>query len=94
MDINQAFGTALKQARKAKNLTQEDFAEISSRSYMSDMERGKNSVTLTKLVSLADRIDLHPITILTMAYLKKDKKMSLDKLEKLIKDEVVAILRP
>lgn len=48
MDIKQAFALALKTVRKDRGLTQEDFSETSSRTYISTLERGKKSITLEK----------------------------------------------
>jgi len=88
VNINQAFGKALKQVRKSKNLTQEDFAELSSRSYMSDMERGLNSVTLTKLVSLANHMGVHPLTILTLAFANFGDARNIQSLLKIAEMEI------
>ena len=41
MDIKDAFAIALKQARTANKLTQEDFSDISSRTYVSSLEYGR-----------------------------------------------------
>ena len=69
MDIRQAFGQSLKVARKAKSLSQEDFSIESSRTYLSSLERGLKSPTLDKINSLADRMEIHPLTLLTLTYL-------------------------
>lgn len=68
MDINQAFGRALKQLRQQKNLTQEDFANVSSRTYISALERGLKSPTIEKIGQLADVIGIHPLTLYLTAY--------------------------
>lgn len=69
MDIRQAFGQSLKVARKAKGLSQEDFSIASSRTYLSSLERGLKSPTLDKINSLAERMEIHPLTLLTLTYL-------------------------
>jgi len=68
MDIRQAFAVALKTARKAQGRTQEDFSNVSSRTYLSTLERGLKSPTLDKLQSLAEVLELHPLTILAFTY--------------------------
>jgi transcriptional regulator with XRE-family HTH domain len=68
MDTRQAFATSLKQARKAKNLTQEDFSTVSSRTYLSTLERGLKSPTLDKIQELADTLEIHPLTLLVLTY--------------------------
>lgn len=69
MDIRKAFGNSLKVARKAKGLSQEDFSITSSRTYLSSLERGLKSPTLDKIDSLAERMEIHPLTLLTLSYL-------------------------
>lgn len=69
MDIRQAFGQSLKVARKAKGLSQEDFSIASSRTYMSSLERGLKSPTLDKINTLAERMEIHPLTLLTLTFL-------------------------
>jgi len=69
MDIRQAFGQSLKVARKAKGLSQEDFSIASSRTYLSSLERGLKSPTLDKINALAERMEIHPLTLLTLTYL-------------------------
>jgi len=91
MEINEAFGQALKQARLAKGLTQEDFSDVSSRTYISTLERAIFSPTIDKVDNLSNYMNIHPLTLLTLAYLNKDKKMNIDKLEKLIREEILSI---
>lgn len=69
MDIRKAFGHSLKVARKARGLSQEDFSIASSRTYLSSLERGLKSPTLDKIDSLAERMEIHPLTLLTLSYL-------------------------
>ena len=68
MDINLSFGKALKLIRKKRGLTQEDFSDVSSRTYMSTLERGMKTITLEKLEDIAGVLGVHPITILLMTY--------------------------
>lgn len=72
MELRQAFAAALKAARKSKNLTQEDFANVSSRTYISTLERGGNSPTLEKVDRLAETIGVHPLSILFMTYMGRE----------------------
>jgi transcriptional regulator with XRE-family HTH domain len=69
MSIQKAFGQALRTTRKASNLSQEDFSDVSSRTYMSSLERGLKSPTLDKVKLLAGRMGVHPLTLLTITYL-------------------------
>jgi transcriptional regulator with XRE-family HTH domain len=91
MEIKEAIGLALKQLRRAKGLTQEDFSEVSSRTYVSTLERAIFSPTIEKIDDISNFMNIHPLTLITLAYLHKDKKMNIDKLEKLIRDEMLLI---
>lgn len=68
MDSKKSFGNALRRIRKAKNLTQEDFEGVSSRTYLSTLERGMKSPTLVKVDALSTILDVHPLTILVSTY--------------------------
>lgn len=69
MDIKEAFAAALKQARAASGLTQEDFSNVSSRTYVSTLERGLKNPTLDKIEDLASVMGIHPLTLITLAYM-------------------------
>jgi len=81
MNINEAFGIALKKARKSKNKTQEDFALVSSRTYISSLERGLKSITIEKLEEISAVIGVHPLTLL------KDGDLDVTRLIELIQSE-------
>jgi len=69
MDIKEAFALALKQVRSARRLTQEDFSNVSSRTYVSTLERGLKNPTLDKIEDLASVMGIHPLTLITLAYM-------------------------
>ena len=54
------FGERVRQLRKQRGLSQEDFASVSGidRSYMGHIERGERNVTLLKAFQLADALDV------------------------------------
>lgn len=91
MDSRQTFGKALQQIRKTRDLTQEDFSEVSSRTYLSTLERGLKSPTLEKIEMLCQTMDVHPLTLLTLTYLQGQKGNHLDKLQKKIEKEIIRI---
>ena len=68
MNLRQSLATAIRTVRKNKGLTQEDFGVISSRTYLSSLERGLKSPTVDKLEEIAEVLGMHPATILLMAY--------------------------
>jgi transcriptional regulator with XRE-family HTH domain len=65
------FSQALKTARTARGLSQEAFSLVSSRTYVSTLERELKSPTLSKVDELAEVLGIHPLTLLTLSYLKK-----------------------
>lgn len=88
MELNLAFGQALRKTRTSRGLTQEDFSDVSSRTYMSSLERGLKSPTLDKLVDIAARMDVHPVSLLTEAFLLADDGTSIDSLLSRIRQDL------
>lgn len=80
MELNIAFGQALKQVRNSKCLTQEDFSAVSSRTYLSTLERGLKSPTLEKVDQLAEVLEVHPLTVLVATYLNKENSRDVESL--------------
>lgn len=72
---------ALRTIRKACGLSQEAFALISSRTYVSTLERGLKSPTLNKIDELAEVMEIHPLTLLVLAYAESGR---LDECQKLM----------
>lgn len=68
MAARYSLAKALKTVRKARGLSQEAFSDVSSRTYMSTLERDLKSPTLSKLAELCEVMDVHPLTLLTLAY--------------------------
>lgn len=69
MDVKKSVGLAIKHSRNAKKITQEDFSGVSSRTYISTLERGLYSPTVEKIDAIAKVIGIHPLTLLTLSYL-------------------------
>jgi len=63
-----SIGQAIKTVRAVRGLSQEAFSDVSSRTYLSTLERGLKSPTLSKLTELCDVMQVHPVTLLTLAY--------------------------
>lgn len=91
MELKTAFGLALKQVRNRQQLTQEDFSETSSRTYLSTLERGIKSPTLEKVEQLSKVLEVHPLSVMVMAYLYKEDDQDLLSLLKSIENEVNAL---
>ncbi len=86
------FPKALKLARNATGLSQEDFGLLSSRTYVSSLERGLKAPTLKKIDDLAEMLDIHPLVLLTLSYMRKYDNHELDKLMTKISNELKTIL--
>lgn len=67
-----SLATAIRTVRKARGLSQEAFSDVSSRTYMSSLERDLKSPTMHKLVELCEVMEVHPLTLLTLAYAGDD----------------------
>jgi len=91
LELSVAFGLALKKVRNSRNLTQEDFSTVSSRTYLSSLERGLKSPTLEKINQLAGTLDVHPLTILVATYVARDANLDIEGLFQTIKDELAGM---
>jgi transcriptional regulator with XRE-family HTH domain len=68
MSLRMGLARALASARKHKGISQEGFSNISSRTYVSTLERGLKSPTVDKLDALCQILDIHPVSLLFAAY--------------------------
>ncbi len=91
MEIKNAFAKALKQIRLNKGLTQEDFSNVSSRTYISALERAIKSPTLDKIESLANVLKIEPLTLLTLTYMIKRNDVEADDLLQIINKEIIGL---
>ena len=82
---------ALRLVRVSKGLTQEDFSLVSSRTYMSSLERGVKSPTLGKLEAIAEKLEVHPLTLLAIAYSTDQTENSITGLLELIENEFLSL---
>jgi transcriptional regulator with XRE-family HTH domain len=90
MTQKSSFATALRTVRKARGLSQEAFSDVSSRTYLSSLERGLKSPTLNKVAELCEVLDVHPLTVFTLAYAADTK--ALEKLIARVRQEVDSVL--
>ena len=72
MNLRIALAKAIRSARKKKNLTQEDFGIVSSRTYLSTLERGLKSPTIDKLDEICNTMGVHPAAVVLAAYAAMD----------------------
>ncbi|UHJ63574.1 helix-turn-helix domain-containing protein [Melaminivora jejuensis] len=87
-----SLAKALKTVRKARGLSQEAFSDVSSRTYMSTLERDLKSPTLHKLTELCEVMEVHPLTLLTLAYAGNDTHKA-DELLAQVRQEFETVLK-
>lgn len=92
MEVREAFALALRLARQQKGLSQEDFSLVSSRTYVSMLERAATCPTLEKLESLCSVLAVHPVSLLALTYLWKEGCASTDELIARVNDDLQALL--
>lgn len=78
-------------ARAARGLTQEDFGVVSSRTYMSGLERGIKNPTLKKVDEIASVMEVHPLTLLTLAYTESTEMREVLELLQVVQQQVVEL---
>lgn len=91
MNLDVAFAKALKRFRLAQKLTQDDFSLVSSRAYLSILERGKKTPTLGKVGQLAAAMNINPVSLVAYTYLLENKDIDLKTLTSLISKEIKAV---
>ena len=92
MAAKHTLSEALKTIRKARGLSQEAFSDVSSRTYMSSLERDLKSPTLHKLAELCEVMEVHPLTLLTLAYAGDDAQRA-EQLLAQVRQELEAMLK-
>lgn len=66
MSLKIAFAAVLKAMRASRGLTQRNLAEVSSRTYVSKLERGYSSPTLEMLTTLSVPLNVNPLTLIAI----------------------------
>lgn len=62
------MGKALRWVRRARGMAQEEFDIVSSRTYISELERGVRQPTVVKMDAIAAVMQVHPLTVLALSY--------------------------
>jgi transcriptional regulator with XRE-family HTH domain len=86
------FAAALRTTRRARGIAQEEFDTISSRTYISALERGIKQPTVAKVDSLAELLSVHPLTLLTLSYASKRSVGDVRRLLEQVQDEIAELL--
>lgn len=90
MELKRAFGAVLGWVRSELGYTQEDFSVVSSRTYVSTLERGIYSPTLEKLDDIASVLRIHPVTMLVGTYALSDNR-TMDEILAQVREEIESI---
>jgi len=78
MALKSSFATALKALRGKRNLSQREFSDATSRTYLSKLESGRSSITLDKLDQVSERLELSPLTMVTLTLSEETGKTAAD----------------
>jgi transcriptional regulator with XRE-family HTH domain len=79
---------ALRTARKLRGVSQEALDSVSSRTYISSLERGLKSPTLKRVDQIARALAIHPVTQVAYCYLDTGEGNEFDELLGQIRDEL------
>lgn len=66
MSLKTAFAFTLKATRAFRGLSQMHLAQVSSRTYISKLERGQCSPTLEMITALSNPLSLSPLTLIAL----------------------------
>lgn len=66
-NFRSSLGRALRLFRQFRGMSQEDLADTSSRTYLSDVERGRKALTVEKLRFYAARLQVQTASIVALA---------------------------
>ena len=86
MTSDEAVGLAIKQSRMEQGLSQESIG--ASQSFVSDIERGKKSVTIQRLDAFAQCLGVQPVTLLVKAALLANPNITMEELFESIRAEL------
>lgn len=90
MSLKTAFAAVLKAIRGARGLSQKTLAEVSSRTYISKLERGQSSPTLEMMTALSAPLNLSPLTLVAIT-IGSETGQSIRSLISRIEDEVTEL---
>ena len=65
VSLKSSFAAVLRRIRSKRNISQRNFGDT-SRTYLSKLESGRSSITLDKLGQISERLDLSPLTLMTL----------------------------
>ncbi|MBD8562124.1 MULTISPECIES: helix-turn-helix domain-containing protein [unclassified Pseudomonas] len=90
MTLKIAFAAVLKAMRAGKGLTQKNLAEVSSRTYVSKLERAQSSPTLEMIMALSGPLRVSPMTLVAIT-LCAESGESVDALLRRTQEELASL---
>jgi len=90
MSLRLGLARGLRAARRMRGISQ-DGLNISSRTYLSALERGKQTPTLDKLDEIARAIGVHPLSVLYYAYAVDLTQQELHELGRVVRSEIAGL---
>jgi transcriptional regulator with XRE-family HTH domain len=87
MDLRKGLSRSLRLIRKTKGFAQEHLSEVSGRTYLSEVERGLKNPTLEKLDEIARAMGVHPLTLISIAYVAQLREQDLSALQERVTRE-------
>lgn len=85
MSLKAPFAVVLRTLRGVRNISQRDFGDT-SRTFLSKLEGARASITLDKLEQVSQRLDLSPLTLLTLTLQEQTGKTAARLIEELLRE--------
>lgn len=85
------FGRALQQLRAARGVTQEDMLFATSRRHISRVEQGHQIPSIRTIESLAESLQIHPLTLMATAYCRGLEPASFNEVINTMKTDLHAL---
>lgn len=92
MEFDKALGMAIRDVRISLGFSQEYFSDISSRTYVSVLENGRKQAKISKINELSNAMGVHPLTVLTLAYLLADDKNTISDIHQRVAKELSTLI--
>lgn len=92
MSLKTAIAAVLKATRRARGLSQKDLAEVSSRTYVSKLERAQSSPTLEMMTTLSGPLNISPLTLVALT-LGAETGRTIRSLISCVESEVTDLIR-
>ncbi|MFI8558208.1 helix-turn-helix domain-containing protein [Pseudomonas putida] len=82
MSLKSSFAIVLRALRSKRNISQRDFGDT-SRTFLSRLEGARASITLDKFEQVSQRLQLSPLTILTITLSEQSGRPAADLIDSL-----------